>query len=102
MGIDDISAKASGFWLRAKSALTGKLPDAPAPPAPPPRSAGDSADLSRKGQYFAGYVFPEPGDAAAPGSGGGPAGNTPDGALPGDAKVWAPLVIAPFEEPGKN
>jgi hypothetical protein len=102
MGIDDISAKASGLWLRAKSALTGKLSDAPASPTPPPRAAGDSADLSHKGQYFAGYVFPAPGDAAAPGSGAIPAGNPPDGALPGDAKVWAPLVISPFEDPGEN
>lgn len=104
MGIDDISGKVSAFWVRAKSALSSPSADAPSPPQAAPRQSGDTVDLPHRGQYFAGYAFPEPagpgaGDpasgAAAPGA---PRSGVPDGS-DGGAKVWAPLVIAPFEEP---
>ena len=102
MGIDDISGKVSAFWVRAKSALSSPPADAPSPPQAAPRKPGDTVDLPHRGQYFAGYAFPDPAGAGDPASGatppGAPRAGGPDGA-DGGAKVWAPLVIAPFEEP---
>lgn len=78
MSIDDINGKVSGFWARAKSALTGGPPASQPPPASAP-PARDSARLAHKGQYFGGYAMPPSEEA-------------------GEPKVWAPLVITP-EDP---
>ncbi|MNK57098.1 hypothetical protein D3C87_761480 [compost metagenome] len=102
MGIDDISGKVSAFWVRAKSALSAPSADTPPPPPSAPRANGDSADLPHKGQYFAGYAFPEPANPPAGGSASPGAADAvvPDAAAPDTgAKVWAPLVIKPFESP---
>lgn len=96
MGIDDISGKVSAFWVRAKSALSSSPADAPNPTQEAPRRPGDTVDLPHRGQYFAGYAFPDPA-AAEPQSGAPQSGGTPGSE--GGAKVWAPLVIAPYEEP---
>jgi len=95
MGIDDISGKVSAFWVKAKSALTAPSADTPPPPKSAPRANGDSADLPHKGQYFAGYAFPESADPAAGESAAPGAAAAPDAG----AKVWAPLVIKPFKSP---
>lgn len=75
MSIDDINGKVSGFWARAKSALTAGLPVSQPPPASPP-PARDSARLAHKDQYFSGYAMPASEEV-------------------GEPKVWAPLVIKP-------
>jgi hypothetical protein len=97
MGIEDISGKAAAFWVKAKSALTGNPPEPPNPAPAPGRPAGDSVDLPNRGQYFAGYAFPAAGEAATPSPQPGGSGTEPG--KPDEAKVWAPLVIAPFEHP---
>ena len=95
MGIDDISGKVSAFWVKAKSALSSTPSDQPSASKETARPAGDSVDLPNKGQYFAGYAFPQAnpaeGTAETSRSEGGPEG--------GESKVWAPLVIAPFDPP---
>ena len=96
MGIDDISGKVSAFWVRAKSALSSSAADAPNPVPEAPRKPGDTVDLPHRGQYFAGYAFPDP--AAPESQPGAPQSGLAPGAE-GGAKVWAPLVIAPYEEP---
>jgi hypothetical protein len=105
MGIDDISGKAAAFWVKAKSALTGNLPETPNSAPAPSKPAGDSVDLPNRGQYFAGYAFPASGDAATPSTQPGVAGadaltsGATEPGNPDEPKVWAPLVIAPFENP---
>ena len=97
MGIDDISGKVSAFWLRAKSALSATPSDTPATPQAGPRARGDSVDLPHRGQYFAGYAFPDPAETAA---GASAAPGASDATIPdAGGKVWAPLVINPFEGP---
>ncbi len=93
MGIDDIGGKAAAFWVKAKSALTGNLPETPSSTPAASRPAGDSVDLPNRGQYFAGYAMPADSGAPTPSSDG------PAPAKPDETKVWAPLVIAPFEDP---
>ena len=110
MGIDDIGGKAAAFWVKAKSALAGNVPEASTPAPAASRPAGDSVDLPNRGQYFAGYAFPASGvpplpDAATPGALPGATGSTAPSSdtsaspQPEEAKVWAPLVIAPFDSP---
>ncbi|GEM_PF-2852995 len=96
MGIDEISGAVTGFWARAKSALTGNLSALPTSPPSPARPAGDSVSFASKNQYFAGYACPDPGssDPHSADPFALPQGDPETGEAT-EAKVWAPLVIAP-------